>query len=129
MVSSESRTQLIDVTGKIEDIVKGSKVKEGVCIVFVPHATAAVVLNENESGLVKDIEDYIKKNFPAGAGYAHDKIDDNADAHVASAFIGQSRTLPIKDGALIRGTWQNVFLVELDGPRNRRRVVVTVIGK
>ena len=64
MVSSESRTQIIDVTGKIEDIVKGSKVKEGVCIVFVPHATAAVVLNENESGLVKDIEDYIKKNFP-----------------------------------------------------------------
>ena len=128
-VSSKERTELIDITGKVEKIVKVSKVKKGMCVVFVPHATAAVIMNENESGLVKDMEDYIKKTFPAGKGYAHGKIDDNADSHLASAFIGQSKTLPIKDGTLIRGTWQNIFLVELDGPRNRRRVTVTVIGK
>jgi secondary thiamine-phosphate synthase enzyme len=75
------------------------------------------------------LETYIQNNFPAGAGYAHDQIDDNAASHVASAFIGQSRTIPVNNGKLIRGTWQNIFVVELDGPRKSRSVIVTVIGQ
>lgn len=127
-VSSNKRTELIDITGKVGRVVKSSGIKTGLCVVFVPHATAAVIMNENEGGLVKDMEDYIKKKFPAGAGYAHDRIDDNADSHIASALIGQSRTLPIKDGKLLRGTWQQIFVVELDGPRLKRRVIITMIG-
>ncbi len=127
-ISTSKRTELIDVTDKVESIVKKGKIKNGICIVFVPHATSAVILNENESGLVEDIVDKIKEIFPSGAGYRHDRIDDNADSHLASAFIGQSKAIPVKGGGLVRGTWQQIFILELDGPRNSRKVVVTVIG-
>ena len=70
----------------------------------------------------------IEALFPVSAPYNHNAIDDNADAHLASAFFGHSRTFPISDGKMIRGTWQNIFLVELDGPRQRREVIVQVIG-
>lgn len=128
-ISTSKRTELVDVTNKVERSVGKSKIKNGICVVFVPHATAAVLLNENERGLVGDIVDKIVQNFPAGAGYRHDRIDDNADSHLASAFIGQSKTLSVKDGRLIRGTWQNIFVLEADGPRSSRRVIITVIGE
>ena len=128
-ISTSKRRELVDVTNKVESIVAKSKIKNGICVVFVPHATAAVMLNENERGLVSDIINKVEKDFPAGAGYRHDRIDDNADSHLASAFIGQSKTLPVNGGQLIRGTWQQVFVLEADGPRSSRRVVVTVIGE
>lgn len=128
-ISTSKRTELVDVTNKVEGIVAKSKIKNGICVVFVPHATAAVLLNENERGLVGDIINKIEKDFPAGAGYRHDRIDDNADSHLASGFIGQSKTLPVNNGRLIRGTWQQIFVLEADGPRSSRRVVVTVIGE
>jgi secondary thiamine-phosphate synthase enzyme len=127
-ISTSKRTELVDVTGEVESIVKKSKIENGICTVFVPHATAAVILNENESGLVEDMLDKIKETFPSGVGYKHDRIDDNADSHLISGFLGQSKTLPVKTGRLVRGTWQQIFLVEADGPRSMRRVVVTVIG-
>ena len=127
-IKTSQRAEAVDVTSKIEDAVKKSKIKNGICTVFVPHATAAVILNENEPGLVDDIINKVEKDFPAGAGYEHDRIDDNAHSHLASGFIGQSRTIPVNDSRLLRGTWQNVFVLELDGPRNRK-VVVTVIGE
>ncbi len=128
-ISTSKRTELVDVTNKVESIVGKSKIKNGICVVFVPHATAAVMLNENERGLVSDIINKVEKEFPAGAGYRHDRIDDNADSHLASAFIGQSKTLPVNNGQLIRGTWQQIFVLEVDGPRSSRNVVVTVIGE
>lgn len=127
-IKTSERREVLDITNKIEDIVKKSEIKNGICTVFVPHATAAIILNENEPGLINDIVDKIEKDFPANAGYDHDRIDDNADSHLASGFIGQSRTIPVNDGRLLRGTWQNIFILELDGPRNRK-VVVTVIGE
>ena len=127
-ISSSKRIELIDVTSKVERIVKSSGIEDGLCTIFVPHATAAVLLNENENGLVSDMETHIKKIFPASNEYAHNRIDNNAGSHIASAFIGQSRTLPVKGDMVVRGTWQNIFVVELDGPRRSRRVVVTIIG-
>ena len=127
-VKTSKRRELIDITGRIEKTVKKSGIKNGICQIFLPHATAAIILEENEGGLIKDIEGAIEKNFPRGAGYEHDRIDDNADSHIASGFIGQSRTYPVKNGEIIRGTWQRALLVELDGPRNRK-VIVTVIGE
>ena len=127
-ISTSKRRELVDVTNKVESIVGKSKIKNGICVVFVPHATAAVMLNENERGLVADIINKVEKDFPAGAGYKHDRIDDNADSHLASAFIGQSKTLPVNNGQLIRGTWQQIFVLELERPRSRR-VVVTIIGE
>jgi secondary thiamine-phosphate synthase enzyme len=88
----------------------------------------AIIVNENESGLTKDIGKEIQQDFPRGAGWRHGMVYDNADTHLASSFISPSRIFPVRDGRLVRGTWQNMFLLELDGPRNRR-VSVEVMGE
>lgn len=128
-LSTSDRYQLIDLTDNIEKIVSESEVENGLCLVHASHATAAIICNEHESGLVHDILKKVKELFPPTAGYLHDRIDDNASSHVASALIGASRTFPIEDRRLVRGTWQNIFLLELDGPRARRTVKVHIIGE
>jgi len=85
-------------------------------------------VNEHEAGLTKDIVRKIQQDFPKGAGWLHDRVDDNADAHLASSFIGPTRIFPVQEGRLIRGAWQNIFLLELDGPRTRR-INVEVMGE
>jgi len=124
-ISSENRYQLIDVTDKVEEIVRESKVKDGLILVFVPHSTAGFILTENESGLKEDWLAVLKK-MVSGFDFIHDKIDNNADSHILSGLLGQGKTLMIENGRLVRGTWQQIFLVELDGPRERR-VTVKVI--
>jgi len=128
-VSTIDKYQLIDITQSVEKIVSESGVQRGLCLVHASHATAAVVCNENEGGLVRDILHKVKEMFPPSAGYLHDRIDDNASSHIASALIGASRTFPIDGGRLVRGTWQNIFLLELDGPRTKRIVNVHIIGE
>lgn len=109
--------------------VENVGIRNGICIISVPHATAAVIANEHESGLMQDMLAKIENMFPISRSYLHNAIDDNADAHLAAAFLGHSRTFPIVDGRLVRGTWQNVFVVELDGPRSRREVWLQIIGE
>jgi secondary thiamine-phosphate synthase enzyme len=128
-VSSSRRTQAIDITHEVEKIVEKSKVKNGLCQIFLPHATAGIVLEEAESGLIRDIEEDVKNRFPKGAGYEHDRIDDNSDSHIASGIIGQSRIYPVKNGRIVRGTWQRPLILEFDGPRSMRRVFITVMGE
>lgn len=128
-VSTRERYQLVDLTRSIEEIVAESKIEKGLCLVHASHATAAIIANENESGLVNDVLRKVKEIFPPGAGYLHDRIDDNASSHIASALIGASRAFPIEDGRLVRGTWQNIFLLELDGPRAHRVVNVHIVGE
>lgn len=128
-LSTREKYQLIDLTSSIEEAVLESKVREGLCLVHASHATAAIICNENERGLVHDILRKVKEIFPPGAGYLHDRIDDNASSHIASALIGASRTFPVQSGRLVRGTWQNIFLLELDGPRTRRVVSVLIVGE
>ena len=118
-ISSKDRYQLIDITSEVEEVVADSGVKDGLCLVFVPHSTAAIVLTENEEGLKKDWLAVLKK-LVSGFDFLHDRIDNNADSHTLSGLLGQGKTLPIEKGRLIRGTWQQIFLVELDGPRERR---------
>ncbi len=128
ITKSSTRRQLIDLTSEVTRLVHESNVSEGICVVSVPHATAAIIANEHETGLMNDMLARIDVLFPASATYAHNAIDDNADAHVAAAFLGHGRTFPVSDGQLVRGTWQSIFLVELDGPRSRRQVIVQVLG-
>ena len=97
-------------------------------MVSVPHATAAILANEHETGLMRDMLARIDALFPESGAYEHNAIDDNADAHIAAAFLGHSRSFPVSNAELVRGNWQNIFLVELDGPRSRREVVVQVMG-
>ncbi len=121
-VSTQERYQLVDVTAEVEEIVGESGIESGLCLVFVPHSTAAIILTENEEGLKKDWLAVLKK-LVSGLDFLHDRIDDNADSHILSGLLGQGKVLPIEDGELIRGTWQKIFLVELDGPKNRRVTV------
>jgi secondary thiamine-phosphate synthase enzyme len=127
-VVSSKRTEIIDITEEIAKVVEKSRIKKGICQIFLPHATAAIILEENENGLIHDIENYIKTNFPRNANYEHNKVDDNADSHLASGFIGQSRIYPIENYEIVRGTWQRALLLELDGPR-KRKVFITIIGE
>jgi len=128
ITKSSARRQLIDLTSEVTGFVRETRVREGICVVSVPHATAALIVNEHEQGLLRDILAKIEAVFPASAQYEHNAIDDNADAHIAAAFLGHNRAFPVSGGKMIRGTWQNLFLVELDGPRSRREVVVQVLG-
>jgi len=127
-VSSSSRQQLIDITHEVIRFVDDSQVADGILMVSVPHATAAIVANENERGLLNDILMRIREIFPQSFEYAHNRIDDNADAHLAATFLGHSRMFPVENHQLVRGTWQNIFVVELDGPRTRREVHFNLVS-
>jgi len=132
-ISTKERYQLIDITDKVETIVKENNVKDGVVLVFVLHTTAGILLTENEEGLKNDWLKVLGKwvhgfnpegeQVPYGAGFEHNKNDNNADSHILAGLIGPEKILPIEDGKLIRGTWQNIFLAEFDGPRTRKIIV------
>ncbi|MBU4299504.1 secondary thiamine-phosphate synthase enzyme YjbQ [Patescibacteria group bacterium] len=135
-ISSKERYQLIDITGEIENLVVESGVREGIVFVFAPHSTAGILLTENEENLKEDWLELFEKlvsglnpegeQAPYGAGFKHNLIDDNADSHLLSGLLGQERVLLIENGNLIRGTWQQIFLAEFDGPR-RRKVIVKIL--
>ena len=127
-IETNERIQLIDITNQVEEFVKESEIKNGLCLISSLHSTTAIIINENESGLIQDILYEVQKVFPKDEKWLHNRIDDNADSHLASAFIGSSKTFPIKDGKIIRGTWQNIFLLELDGPRIRR-IILEALGE
>lgn len=126
---TSEKVELLDVTDKVEEAVHESKIKNGICLVFAPHATAAIILNEHERGLMQDIMKKILEFAPPEENYLHNRVDNNAHAHIASSIIGPSVTLPVINGELTRGTWQNIFLVELDGPRRARRIIIEVLGE
>lgn len=127
--ATDRKVGIIDITRRVEEVVAKSGVKDGLCLVHAAHATMAIVVNEHETGLLQDILTKVNEVFPPRAGYRHDYIDDNAHAHLASAFIGSSRAFPVKDGRILRGTWQNILAVEMDGPRSRREVIVEALGE
>ena len=126
-VSTNTRVELVDLTHQVSGFVKGCGVESGLCLVNALHSTTAIIVNEPETGLMEDVLRTVRNTFPQGAGWLHDRIDHNADAHLASVFLGHSKIFPIKDGRLSRGTWQSIFLLELDGPRTRR-VLCEVLG-
>ena len=125
-VTTGSRTELVDVTGRVQDSVARSGVREGVCFVSVPHTTAGVIVNEAcDPDVAVDINAALGRLAPAGAGYAHS--EGNSDAHIKSALVGTCQSIPVADGRLALGRWQGVFFCEFDGPR-RRECRVQVIG-
>jgi secondary thiamine-phosphate synthase enzyme len=115
--------EMIDITQQVADEVRRTGVKDGLCLVFVPHATAAVVINENaDPNVCQDILDAMGRLVPEGA-WRHDRIDNNAAAHIKATILGPSETVPVRGGALRLGTWQSLMLVEFDGPRDRTVIV------
>jgi len=124
-IHTTKKYEVIDITQKVVEVVKTAKVDEGICHVFVPHVTAAVVINENDDMQIGlDLLDALDKLVPEG-GWRHDQIDSNGAAHLKASILGPSEMIPIQRGRLAFGTWQAVLFVELDGPRERK-VIVTV---
>ncbi len=121
-VITKNRYQLIDITNQIEQVIKQRKIKGGLAVVFVPHSTAGIILTENESGLRQDWLKVLER-LVSGINFSHNRIDNNADSHILSGLVNQERVLIIEDNRLVRGTWQQIFLAEFDGPRTRRVVV------
>ena len=123
---TSERVQVLDITSEVERAVGESGVREGVCLVFVPHATAGIILNEWEPRIASDYVRFFEELVPKG-DWKHNSIDDNAEAHLKSALLNAGRMIPVSSGRTVRGTWQSILLCEFDGPRDRR-VVVQVIG-
>ncbi|PIS42525.1 MAG: hypothetical protein COT24_03075 [Candidatus Kerfeldbacteria bacterium CG08_land_8_20_14_0_20_40_16] len=121
--------QLLDITYDIEEKINSLSIESGVCIINVPHATAGLIANENETGVKEDILNRILALAPENVTYQHDRIDNNARAHVISSIIGTDSVFIIEEGRLVRGIWQNIFFVELDGPRSVRKVVIKIFGE
>jgi secondary thiamine-phosphate synthase enzyme len=126
-VSTKESFELMDITEQVSSFVRECKVQSGICLINSIHSTTAIIVNEHESGLIRDILSKIEEEFPKDKRWNHNRIDNNAEAHLASTFLGHSKIFPVKNGKLRRGTWQNIFLLELDGPRNRQ-IVFEVIG-
>jgi secondary thiamine-phosphate synthase enzyme len=119
-IDTNLAVELIDITDNVIEEVNKSSIRSGICAISTPHTTTAIIINENEPGLLSDMFNLLNKLVPPGAGYNHDRIDNNADSHLRAMLLGSSETLPIIDGKLVLGTWQRIFFVELDGPRQRK---------
>ena len=124
-VQTSQRIELIDVTHRVAELVSGNGVEEGVCLVYVPHTTAAVTVNENaDPSVCRDLIMKLNQLVPADDAYTH--AEGNSDAHVKSTLVGCSEVIPVSDGHLVLGTWQGIYFCELDGPRQRRLVVMVL---
>lgn len=122
-VHSHGKYEMLDVTAQVSEIVAQAHVTEGICSVYVMHATAAVIINENDDpNVCVDVLDALDKLIPAGI-WRHDRVDNNAAAHIKAAILGPGETIPVCNGKLLLGRWQTIMLAELDGPRDRRLVV------
>jgi secondary thiamine-phosphate synthase enzyme len=118
-VKTKAKTELIDITSEIQNLVRSSSIKEGFCMLYVPHTTAAVTINESADPSVKsDILMILNKIIPWEAGYRH--LEGNSPAHIKSTIVGASELIAIENEKLVLGTWQGIFFCEFDGPRNRK---------
>ena len=122
-VKTRKSQEVVDITRQVAEAVARARLDEGICTVFVRHATAAIIINENaDPGFRSDVVTALDRLFPPGI-WEHDKVDDNGAAHLKAAVLGPSEAVPVQGGRLRLGTWQGIALVECDGPREREIVV------
>lgn len=118
-IKTNQKEEFIDLTSKVQDIVQSSGIKNGVCVVYVPHTTAGVTINENADPSVKqDILMALRKMVPDSLDYTH--AEGNSPSHIKSSLIGSSVEILIENKRLALGTWQGIFFCEFDGPRQRK---------
>lgn len=127
-IKTIQRFQLLDISSQLDGIIKSSGIKEGILTIFTRHSTSGIIINENEPRLLGDIESTLERLIPESEVYGHNAIDNNADSHLKAVLLGGSQTIPIENNQMDLGTWQSVFFVELDGPRNRI-IKITTLGE
>ena len=126
-VKTRDQTELVDITADVSRLVADSGVRNGLCLVYVPHTTAGVTINENaDPSVPKDLLMVLNQMVPWKADYRH--LEGNSPAHVKSTLVGASQTIAVENGRLVLGTWQGVFFCEFDGPRSRTVQVHIVEG-
>ncbi|MBQ2626519.1 MAG: YjbQ family protein [Eubacterium sp.] len=126
-VQTDKHTEMIDITRQVQGVVREKNVDRGICIVYVPHTTAAITINENaDPDVVRDFTMEINKLVPWEDGYRH--AEGNSAAHLKASMIGFSQTILIEDGRLVLGTWQGIYFCEFDGPRSRKVYVKVIEG-
>jgi len=128
-IDTKERQQALDVTDAVQAVVRRSGAREGLCHVMVLHSTAALVVNETDDpNIGTDLIQALSRSVPEHAGWLHDRIDDNAHAHIKAALLGPSELLAVRAGELVLGTWQRLILMEFDGPRKRQISVQLLTG-
>ena len=136
-INTLKKTNFIDITDEVRNSInsgfnkpdsdnKESFSTSGLCLIYTPHTTAGIIINENaDPDVVLDIQNFLKSIIPAGTKFNHS--EGNSDAHIKSSIIGNSRIVPVLNGKLLLGRWEGIFLCEFDGPRTRK-VIVAAIG-
>lgn len=130
-IETHGEAEAVDVTDRVAKVVAASGVRDGICCVFTPHSTAAILANEEERGLMgTDLPAALERLVPRRGPYAHNRSGDaNGHAHLRAALLGPSVAFPISDGKPLLGTWQQVLLVELDIRPRTREVIVQIVGE
>ncbi len=126
-IKTNKRNEMIDITSNVQDVVENEKVLDGYAVVYIPHTTAGITINEGADPSVQsDIIHTLEKLIPENSDYSH--IEGNSDAHIKASLIGSSVTVIIKNNRVVLGTWQHIFFYEGDGPR-KRKVIVDCFSK
>ena len=122
-VRTRNKNDVVDLTRQIAELVRQADLEHGLCHVYVPHATAAIIVNENDDPQIgQDLLTALDGLIPEGV-WLHDKVDENGASHLKATILGPSETIPIQRGRLALGTWQAIMLVDFDGPRDRTAIV------
>ncbi|NTU69388.1 YjbQ family protein [bacterium] len=141
VLDSKQRFQFFDITDKIEELISKKNLINGLLLIYSKHTTLAIRVNEKESGIFHDAEQFLSETLPKNKYYRHNDFDIrtenlvcdgecvNGDSHIKHFLLGASETVPIKDGKLQFGTWQKILAIELDGPRKGRVILVKFIGE
>lgn len=126
-IRTDRKNGLYDITLKVEEVIKESRIITGIASVYARGSTAAIMIQENwDQSVQNDVLSLLNKLIPHGI-WEHDRQDNNGDAHLKAGIVGASETIPVVEGKAGLSTWQNIFLCEFDGPRNQREIVVTVL--
>ena len=126
-LETHSRVEMIDITASVQKSIREEKIEKGICLVYTPHTSAAITINENaDPDVPRDILAALDRAVPLSANYRH--AEGNSAAHVKSSLVGASELVIIENGRLVLGTWQSIFFCEFDGPRSRKVLISIIAG-
>ncbi len=126
-ITTNKRAEFVDITKDVGKLLSQTKINSGLCVIFCPHTTAGLTINENADPAVKkDIINHLERLIPEGKGYFH--LEGNSDSHIKASILGSSLNIIVEDGRLVLGTWQGIYFCEFDGPRSREVYVKVIKG-